>query len=438
MFFYYFCFTVELIIALHHAHIPLSISSPTTQFSPRHPHSVAAWCSLVRLGSSKVRIPRSGSLSRIVKVVSRLALGTITSVKAGLSRVGRSGMGTLVSVLNDITINLVDLGLGIAIFVKISLAPYLAGLQRRQQIQFPVVSCRPSKMASLEVPKSGGLGRTPSVLPSTGSLEASRTSTSEENLASGSWTTLGPAATNLIQSTLGVWSEIALLKYLPLWRRSPDLAAVDSPIHYGVSVVPIGYVHPSPLDPRKFSWTSALGAGNFGSVFKVWDHRTRQYLAIKQLNKDTIQQEDLDNEILIHRLTDAIPGFPQLLGAFEDADNRFLVMECATISFVDIEVLVWGIIHRDIKHESLLLSTTGHLLVADFVIAVAEFAIARERDEIDPEKYPDWEEARLEGGDVLAGVPEQPRDFYTVLFDWTILLGLAGGFCFFWVSMASD
>jgi hypothetical protein len=50
-------------------------------------------------------------------------------------------MGTLVSVLNDITVNLVDLGLGIAIFIKVSLASYSAGLKRSQQIQFSVVSC---------------------------------------------------------------------------------------------------------------------------------------------------------------------------------------------------------------------------------------------------------------------------------------------------------
>jgi hypothetical protein len=60
----------------------------------------------------------------------------------------------------------------------------------------------------------------------------------------------------------------------------------------------------------------------------------RQHLAIKQLNKDTIQQEDVDNEILIHRLADVIPGFPRLLGAFEDVDNRFLVMVGADLFFV--------------------------------------------------------------------------------------------------------
>ncbi|KAJ6531835.1 kinase-like domain-containing protein [Mycena capillaripes] len=111
-----------------------------------------------------------------------------------------------------------------------------------------------------------------------------------------------------------------------------------------------------------------------------------------------------------------VPGFPRLYGAFEDGENRYLVMECASKSFANVGVLtmeqirfyaaqliiqihalhVRGIIHRDVKEANLLLGHDGNLILADFGIA-ADLTTVRER--INPAEYIDWEEARQEGGD---------------------------------------
>jgi serine/threonine protein kinase len=98
------------------------------------------------------------------------------------------------------------------------------------------------------------------------------------------------------------------------------------------------------MDPTKFSWRTALGTGGYGSVFKVWDHASRQHLAIKRLDKEGNSKEDINSEIMVHRLVDGVPGFPRFLAAFEDSENWFFVMVrieifCSQIAIISSDML---------------------------------------------------------------------------------------------------
>ncbi|KAF7336658.1 Kinase-like protein [Mycena venus] len=208
-------------------------------------------------------------------------------------------------------------------------------------------------------------------------------------------------------------------RHLPVRERGADLATVNEWIVFGGRFIPSGFDVPLPVNPAAFRWRGTLGAGAFGSVFKVWDVVNKNHFAVKRLDKASNHEDNFSTEILAHQLVHHQPGFPRLFGAFEDQQNYYMVMECGKASFHDVKVLSkeqirfysgelllrlhalhgYGIIHRDVKPENLLLSQTGHLLLADFGIARLNFAL--EEEEPDPKVFPEWEEARQDGGDAF-------------------------------------
>jgi len=78
---------------------------------------------------------------------------------------------------------------------------------------------------------------------------------------------------------------------------------------------------------RKYEIGEELGAGATATVYRAWNKRTGQFVALKAMCKDKIQDETmLRNEISIHKVTDH-PNILRLLEIFEDDKNLFLVTE---------------------------------------------------------------------------------------------------------------
>ncbi|CAJ1351640.1 unnamed protein product [Effrenium voratum] len=77
----------------------------------------------------------------------------------------------------------------------------------------------------------------------------------------------------------------------------------------------------------KYDIGEELGSGATATVFRARNKRTGQYVALKAMCKDRIQDEQmLRNEISIHKATDH-PNILRLLEIFEDEKNLFLVTE---------------------------------------------------------------------------------------------------------------
>lgn len=78
---------------------------------------------------------------------------------------------------------------------------------------------------------------------------------------------------------------------------------------------------------RKYEIGEELGAGATATVYRARNKRTGQFVALKAMCKDKIQDETmLRNEISIHKVTDH-PNILRLLEIFEDDKNLFLVTE---------------------------------------------------------------------------------------------------------------
>ncbi|KAJ6595737.1 kinase-like domain-containing protein [Mycena vulgaris] len=168
---------------------------------------------------------------------------------------------------------------------------------------------------------------------------------------------------------------------------------------YGDEVKPEGFDHPGDLEPRHFYWRGLLGEGTFGA----------------RLAKARTRAEDVDVEIFGYRLLAKSHRFPTLFGAYEDRENYFLVLERAVECFVDLgplryeeivfysaqlllgirEMHLQGMVHRDIKHDNILRTEAGSLLITDFgaswldpTAGTAAWRKARLTDDILPRMHP--------------------------------------------------
>jgi len=145
-----------------------------------------------------------------------------------------------------------------------------------------------------------------------------------------------------------------------------------------------------------FEFLEVLGQGGFGKVYKVNYKKTKKILALKQMNKIKLLQEDMVNDIfnernmLSHLYTNHIAN---LYCTFQDEENVYMVLDYIPgcdlrehinekfteeqIKFFAANITIGlefihsaNIIHRDIKPENLLFDEKGYLIITDFGLAV--------------------------------------------------------------------
>ncbi|KAE9000372.1 hypothetical protein PF005_g13714 [Phytophthora fragariae] len=177
---------------------------------------------------------------------------------------------------------------------------------------------------------------------------------------------------------------------------------------------------------RDFQIVKPISKGAFGKVYLARKKTTGDQYAIKVLAKEhllrkkQIQQIETERNILASVVS---PFVVKLFWTFQTKRNLFLVMEylpggdfmsllecivqleeqvaCVYIAEIAIalnHLHTKGCVHRDLKPDNILLSSTGHIKLTDFGLSEEAVAIS------DTDSEPD-DESMAHDSDVLAGIP---------------------------------
>lgn len=151
---------------------------------------------------------------------------------------------------------------------------------------------------------------------------------------------------------------------------------------------------PEPLSLHKFDMISALGKGAFGVVKLIKVKKTKNYFALKFIDKKQCITENCTRHIYKERQllqTLSHPFLAKLYYAFQDDENLFMVLNVALGGdlrycmfqkpvFTDYAVRIIAaevcsglgymhqqfLVHRDIKPDNLLFDEDGHIIITDF------------------------------------------------------------------------
>ena len=135
-----------------------------------------------------------------------------------------------------------------------------------------------------------------------------------------------------------------------------------------------------------------LGAGGFGSVYKVKEILTDKLYAMKVMNKNTIIQKKYFHYIMSeYEILKYLSGCPFILDiyyCFQSANYLYMIIDLCTngdltnLKYVNNKKLICAelilafeyihkhnVIYRDLKPENILLDNEGHIKICDFNLA---------------------------------------------------------------------
>ncbi|KAJ2778459.1 hypothetical protein H4R18_004586 [Coemansia javaensis] len=151
----------------------------------------------------------------------------------------------------------------------------------------------------------------------------------------------------------------------------------------------------SPQNPNDlFTKQERIGRGSFGDVYKGFENRTKRQVAIKIIDLESAEDEieDIQQEIFILSQLDN-PSVTKYFGSYLEGSKLWIVMEyCGGGSCADLmkpgrisenyiaiilREMLAGLeylhrenkIHRDIKAANILLTSQGHIKLADFGVS---------------------------------------------------------------------
>ncbi|CAI7738493.1 unnamed protein product, partial [Closterium sp. NIES-53] len=207
---------------------------------------------------------------------------------------------------------------------------------------------------------------------------------------------LAPAPAPAARAGYGAAASPAPAAPAPAPAARAGYGAAASPAPAAPAAADSSLTSAAPLHER-YSKTRMIGQGHFGQVWAVEDRITRRTFACKSIPKNSAKfgEAEMKREIAAMKRVSGHESIVQLQSVHEDPESMHLVMdycdggelyeaveqhgrfpekEAARVFKQLVSAVAYchsqGVMHRDVKPENILLSTSASVKLADFGLAV--------------------------------------------------------------------